>query len=83
MTWTILPGIGGRLDPDRIMKMEICCLDARVEVRIFSIDEATPRLFPFPDKAAAFDFYRKVWLLRSGDSLDGRQVESLIDGNRP
>jgi len=77
-----LPGTGIRLDPDRITQIEICCLDAtRAEVRILSTSDAPPRLFSFPDKAAAIDFYRKVWLLRSGETLDDRQIENLIDSS--
>ena len=73
MTWTILPGTGIRLDPDQIANIEICCIGAtHAEVRILSTGEAPPRLFSFPDKAAALDFYRKVWLLRSDETLDDR-----------
>jgi hypothetical protein len=86
MVLTILPGTRIQFDPDRIEKLEICCADtARVEVRIYSTDSAAPRLFEFPDKAAAVDFYRKVWLLRSGEALDDAQIESLMadGGIRP
>ena len=79
MVLTILPGTRIRFDPDRLEKLEICCADeARVEVRIYSDDSAAPRLFEFPDKAAAIDFYKKVWLLRNGEALDDAQVEHLI-----
>ena len=82
MALTILPGTQVRFDPDRISKLEICCADAaRVEVRIYSMDSAAPHLFEFPDKAAAIDFYRKVWLLRTGETLDDAKVESLMADN--
>jgi hypothetical protein len=80
MALTILPGTRVRFDPDTITKMEICCADAaRVEIRIFAAGDGEPRLFEFPDKVAAVEFYRKVWLLRSGETLDDRQIESLVD----
>jgi hypothetical protein len=79
MALTILPGTGVRLDPDQIAKVEICCADAtHVEVRIFSIAETEHRYFAFPDKAAAVDFYRQVWLLRSGEKLGDGQIEDLM-----
>jgi len=79
MVLTNLPGTRICLDPDRISKLEICCAEpARVEVRIYSTDDAAPRLFEFPDKAAAIAFYREVWLLRCGQSLDDAQIENLM-----
>jgi len=82
MALMILPGTRIRFDPDRISKLEICCADAtRVEVRVYSTDSPEPRLFEFPDKAAAIEFYRKVWLLRGGQTLDDAAVESLMADN--
>ena len=82
MALTILPGTGVRLDPDQIAKVEICCADAtHVEVRIFAIAETAHRYFAFPDKAAAVDFYRQAWLLRSGEKLDDGQIEDLMASN--
>jgi hypothetical protein len=80
-----LPGTEVRLDPDRITKMEISCADsARVELRIFLSGESAHQEFEFPDKAAAVDFYRQVWLLRSEDGFidgqneKGHQIENLM-----
>jgi hypothetical protein len=84
MTPAILPGIGERLDPDRMTKIEICCAEAtRAEVRIFVADETAPRLVVFPDKGAAVNFYRKLWLLRTGEILGDGQIENLIEGDGP
>jgi len=83
MVLTIVPGTRIRLDPDRISKLEICCADAaRVEVRIYPTDDEAPHLFEFPDKAAAIAFYREIWLLRGGQSLDDAQIESLMAEDR-
>ncbi|HWA46338.1 MAG TPA: hypothetical protein VHA10_24180 [Hypericibacter adhaerens] len=82
MASTVLPGTGIRLDPDRIEKIEIACVDeTRVEVRIFSVGEEAPRLFAFPDKPAAIAFYRDVWRLRSGQTLDDQQIQRLMEEN--
>lgn len=82
MASTILPGTSVRIDPDRITKIEIGCIDEkRVEVRIFATGEEAPRLFVFPDKPAAIAFYREVWRLRSGETLDDRQIRQMMEGN--
>lgn len=82
MALTILPGTRVRLDPEQITKIDIYCADtARVEVRIFVRDETTHHYFEFPDKAAAIDFYRKVWQLRSGERLGDYEIESLMANN--
>lgn len=79
MVQTILPGTRVRLDPASIEKIDICCADgARAEVRIFLKDETNHHHFEFPDKAAAVDFYRAVWQLRSGERLEDREIESLL-----
>lgn len=53
------------IDPDRITKIEICCVTAtRVEVRIFSPLHAEPEVFEFPDKARAVEFCREIWVHR-------------------
>ncbi|MGH6880615.1 hypothetical protein [Hypericibacter sp.] len=82
MALTLLPGTRVRLDPEQITKIDICCADtARVEVRIFLRDEATHHYFEFASKAAAVDFYRQVWQLRSGEHLADREIESLMVNN--
>lgn len=79
MALTILPGTSVRLDPDQITKIDICCADtARVEVRIFLRDGSAHHYFEFSDKAAAIDFYRRVWQLRSGERLEDLAIENLI-----
>jgi hypothetical protein len=85
MALMTLPGTEVRLDPDRITKIEICCAEtARVGLRVFLSGESTHHEFEFPDKAAAVDFYRQVWLLRSDDNFDacenekGHQMETLM-----
>ena len=79
MALTILPGTRARLDPDQITKIEICCVDAaHAEIRIFVADAAAPFFFEFPEKDAAVEFYRQVWLLRSGEALDDREMESVM-----
>jgi len=82
MALTILPGTRVRLDPDQITKFEICCVDAaHAEIRIFVADAAEPLFFEFPDKAAAVEFYRQVWLLRSDEALDDREMENVMANN--
>jgi hypothetical protein len=82
MAHTILPGTRVRLDPEQITKIDICCADtARVEVRIYLREETPHHYFEFTDKAAAIEFYRKVWQLRSGNRLDDRKIESLMATN--
>ncbi|QEX17525.1 hypothetical protein FRZ44_28250 [Hypericibacter terrae] len=79
MALTTLPGTNVRLDPDQITKIDICCADtARVEIRIFLRDNSPHHFFEFPDKAAAVDFYRAVWQLRSGERLGDREIESFL-----
>ena len=79
MASMVLPGTTVRLDPEQITKIDICCADAaRVEVRIFLSDDAIHHCFEFPDKAAAVDFYRAVWQLRSGERLEDREIESVM-----
>lgn len=82
MAPTILPGTRVRLDPEQITKIDICCADmARVEVRIYLREDTPHHHFEFADKAAAIDFYRRVWQLRSGDRLDDREIEGLMANN--
>jgi hypothetical protein len=79
MTHMTLPGTEIRLDPRRISKMEIFCAKATsIELRVFLMDVPSPRVVPFPDKAAAAEFYRKVWLLRCGEALDDQQIQRAI-----
>jgi hypothetical protein len=81
MTLMTLPGTELRLDPRRIGKMEIfCAKTTSIEVRIFLMDTPSPRVIAFPDKTAAVEFYRKIWLLRCGESLDDQQIQKLISG---
>jgi hypothetical protein len=81
MTLMTLPGTEVRLDPRRIGRMEIFCAKATtIEVRIFLMDAPSPRVIPFSDKTAAVEFYRKIWLLRCGESLDDQQIHKIISG---
>jgi len=62
------------IDADRIIKLEIHCLDGgSAEVRVHTADAASAQLFAFEDKAAAVNFCQKIWLSRHRKNLeDGR-----------
>jgi hypothetical protein len=75
----IVPRTQISVDPDKITKVEIICLDGvTAEVRIHLADAASPEVYTFLDKAAAIDFYREVWLLRSGKTLEDGQIEEIM-----
>ena len=53
------------LNPNQIIKMELCCIDdIYVEVRVYSAPYAEARVFVFPNKTSAIDFCHKMRLRR-------------------